>query len=89
MNQPDQPEKRRSSVGKALATAGILLSILYLLNLTLGMDALPDNLPIVGNIDEATATGILLACLRYLGFDVLGFIPDRGRSEGPTHGEPE
>lgn len=84
MNQPDQPEKRRSKIGKALATAGILLSVIYLLNLTFGVDLLPDNLPIVGNIDEATATGILLACLRYLGVDVLGFIPGRARSEEST-----
>ena len=67
---------------KVTALLGAILSFVYLLNPTFGIDLLPDNLFLVGNIDEATATGILLACLRYLGLDLLGFIPGRGQPEG-------
>ena len=74
-NQP------RSRFGKILAGLGIVLSVLYLLNLTFGVDLLPDALPIIGNIDEATATGILLASLRYLGIDLLRFVPGTNRNE--------
>lgn len=53
-----------------VALAGIL-SALYLLNPTLGLfELLPDNIPFVGNIDEATATMVLLGALRYFGWDV-------------------
>ncbi len=53
-----------------VALAGIL-SVLYLLNPTLGLfELLPDNIPFIGNIDEATATMVLLGAMRYLGWDV-------------------
>lgn len=53
-----------------VALAGIL-SVLYLLNPTLGIfELLPDNLPFVGNLDEATATMVLLGAMRYFGWDV-------------------
>ena len=34
---------------------------------------LPDFIPLVGALDEATATAILLACARYFGFDFSRF----------------
>lgn len=44
-----------------------LLSVLYILNPTAGLfEILPDNLPFIGNLDEATAGALLLAALRYL-----------------------
>jgi hypothetical protein len=46
----------------------------YLLNPTWGLvELIPDNFPIVGNLDEATAAAVLIACLRYFGFDVTRF----------------
>ena len=49
---------------------GIVL-VLYLLNITFGVvELLPDNLPIVGNIDEALVTGILIAVLQYFGINI-------------------
>lgn len=52
-----------------VALAGIL-SFIYLMNPTLGVfEFLPDNLPIVGNLDEATATMVFLGALRYFGWD--------------------
>ncbi len=48
-----------------------VLSLLYLLNPTLGVfEFIPDNIPFVGNLDEATATMVLIAALRYFGWDV-------------------
>lgn len=48
-----------------------LLSLVYLFNPSLGVfEIIPDNFPIFGNLDEATATAILLACLRYYGLDL-------------------
>ncbi len=53
----------------SVALAG-LLAFLYLLNPTAGVfELIPDNIPLIGNLDEATATMVLLAALRYFGFD--------------------
>ena len=49
------------------------LSFIYLLNPTLGVfEFLPDNLPLVGNVDDATAAMVLLASMRYFGWDLTG-----------------
>lgn len=46
------------------------LAFLYILNPTLGLfELIPDNIPLVGNLDDATATMVLLAALRYFGWD--------------------
>jgi uncharacterized membrane protein YkvA (DUF1232 family) len=46
---------------------GALVSTIYILNPTAGViELLPDNLPVVGNLDEAMMVTILLACLRGL-----------------------
>lgn len=48
-----------------------MLAFIYLINPTFGVfEFLPDNLPLVGNIDEATATMVLLGALRYFGYDM-------------------
>ncbi|SDZ79094.1 Protein of unknown function [Desulfuromusa kysingii] len=48
-----------------------LLSILYLLNPTAGVfELIPDNLPLIGNLDEAAAVTLLLMCLRYFGYEL-------------------
>jgi hypothetical protein len=64
----------RTRLGKVLAVAGVILSAAFLLNVGMGvLFEIPDNLPIIGNLDEAAATALLLACLRYLGVDLLPF----------------
>ena len=47
------------------------LSLLYILNPGAGIiELIPDNIPFLGNLDEATAVMIFLACLRYFGIDI-------------------
>jgi uncharacterized membrane protein YkvA (DUF1232 family) len=48
-----------------------LFSLLYILNPTAGVfEIIPDNLPLVGNLDEATAVALLLMCLKYFGIEL-------------------
>jgi uncharacterized membrane protein YkvA (DUF1232 family) len=55
-----------------------LLAALYILNPTAGLfEIIPDNLPLVGNLDEAAAVALLLMCLKYFGID----LPDIFRRE--------
>lgn len=53
-----------------LVTFAGLLALIYLLNPTFGVfEFIPDNIPLLGNLDEATATMVLLGALRYHGLD--------------------
>ena len=62
-----------------------LLALLYLLNPTAGVfEVIPDNLPLVGNLDEAAAVALLLMCLKYFGID-LPNIFQRDASDGKPH----
>ena len=57
-----------------------LLASLYLINPGAGnVELLPDNLPFLGNLDEATATALLLACLRHFGIDPISLFQRRKR----------
>ena len=78
--QPDikiqSKKKRYFSRKKDFFMLGLgILSILYLLNFSFGwVEFLPDALPLVGNIDEAIATGLLLSVLNYFNLDITGFL---------------
>lgn len=56
-----------------------LFSLVYLLNPTAGIfELIPDNFPLIGNLDEAAAATLLLMCLRYFGYDLPEiFKPDK------------
>jgi len=57
-----------------------VLALLYLLNPGAGVfEVLPDHIPGVGNLDEATAALLLIACLRYFGLDLTRFLRARTR----------
>lgn len=59
-----------------VALVGII-AFVYLLNPTAGfVELIPDNIPIIGNLDEAGATALVLYALRYFGVDVLNLIND-------------
>lgn len=56
---------------KLLVALAGALAFVYLLNPTFGvLELLPDHIPLVGNLDEATATMVLLGALRYFGLDL-------------------
>lgn len=58
-----------------------LLSVAYLTNLGAGvLEFIPDNFPLIGNLDEAGATLLLLNCLAYFGIS-LGISPSLPRDE--------
>jgi hypothetical protein len=64
--RPEAPPKR-SCLGTLTAAAGVALGLLYVLNPSAGvLELLPDNLPGIGNLDEAGATALLIFGLRYL-----------------------
>lgn len=62
------------SLGRTIgAVVGVLLSAVYLLNLSFGLLEIPDNLPIIGNLDEVVVSAFFYGCLRYLGIDLIPF----------------
>jgi hypothetical protein len=55
-----------------------LLALIYLINPTAGiLEFIPDNFPVIGNLDEAGATVILLNTLAYYGLDVTKMLGSR------------
>jgi uncharacterized membrane protein YkvA (DUF1232 family) len=59
-----------------------VLSVIYIINPGAGVfEILPDNLPFIGNIDEAAATALLIACLRYYGWDLTKFLPKNDKKD--------
>jgi hypothetical protein len=55
-----------------LAVLGVIVSVIYLSNITLGVFEIPDNLPFVGNLDEVFFSGVLFASLARLGIRLPG-----------------
>lgn len=48
-----------------------IFSVLYLLNFSFGVvEFLPDNLPLIGNIDEVLVVGVLVSVFEYFGINV-------------------
>ena len=63
--------EKSGCITKFFAIFGVMLSVLFLLNLTAGIVEIPDNLPVIGNLDEIAATTFLLTCLSYLGVNII------------------
>lgn len=56
-----------------------LFCLIYILNPGAGIfEIIPDNLPLIGNLDEAAAIATLLMCLKYFGIN----LPDFFRRDG-------
>jgi uncharacterized membrane protein YkvA (DUF1232 family) len=67
MNEILKVQKPKKPLFKFLAIIIIIISILYLINPTAGViELIPDNIPFIGNIDEAAITAILIKCIYYL-----------------------
>jgi hypothetical protein len=61
------------------------VALIYLLNPTAGfLEFIPDNLPFIGNLDEAGATALLLAVLGYYGIDMTRLFGSRGAKQPPA-----
>jgi len=61
-----------------------IAAFIYLVNPTAGfIEFLPDNLPLVGNIDEGTAALILISVLRYYGLDLSRLFGGRANPQHP------
>lgn len=63
MNHPASAPKN-----VVIALLGVI-SVIWLLNPPL-LGTLDDNIPFLGNLDEAAAALILINCLKYFGFDL-------------------
>lgn len=68
---------------KITAIIGIIISTVYLLNFTLGVAELPDNLPFIGHLDEFAAATLLIASLRYFDIDLTGFLKSKKKRSKP------
>ena len=56
---------------KIFAVLGIMIGLIYILNPTAGIiELIPDNMPIIGNLDEAGAVLLVIGCLRHFKIDV-------------------
>ncbi len=63
---PGKPH--RTPLKSLMMVVVTVLMAIYLVNPTAGVfEFIPDNFPIIGNLDEATATAILLGSLSYFG----------------------
>ena len=62
-----KPKKSGSFLSASISIVAIMASLLFLANLTFGLIEIPDNLPIIGNIDEVLATTILVTALSRFG----------------------
>jgi len=50
---------------------GVIIGVIYIINPGAGIiEFIPDNMPIIGNLDEAAAVILILKCLRELGYDI-------------------
>lgn len=67
MIAPVQARKPRSAWRTTAAVIGAVLAAAYILNPGAGVfELIPDVVPGIGNLDEAAATALLLACVRTL-----------------------
>ncbi len=70
---------------KLFAIAGGIIGIIYILNPTAGIiEFIPDNIPFIGNLDEAGAIVLVLGCLRYFNIDLTGYFKAKKDKEDIT-----
>lgn len=73
---PGLDPKGNSFVKNAVVFALGAVSAVYLVNPTAGfLEFIPDNVPFLGNLDEAGAMLLLINCLRHFGVDLSRIMP--------------
>jgi len=81
--QTNAPEKKRNPVTTVFVGALAAFCAVYLINPTGGfIELIPDNIPIVGNLDEAGAAALLISCLSYFGLDLGAFFGRKEEEQG-------
>jgi hypothetical protein len=64
---PGDGARPTSCAGVVVALVSIAIGLLHILNLGAGVFfEIPDNLPVVGNLDEAGAAGMVILGVQYL-----------------------
>jgi hypothetical protein len=67
-------------LGRVLAWTTLALGALYIINPTAGFfELFPDNIPGIGNLDEAAVVFLMYGAMRYLGMRLPEFIERWGR----------
>ena len=67
---PNPPAEKRTLINSIIVGAVGVISAIYLFNPTAGfIELIPDNIPIIGNLDEAAAAALLISALAYFGID--------------------
>ena len=62
---------RGSCLGDIFAFLGLIISAVWILNLQFGLlFEIPDNIPIIGNLDEAFFTMLFISSLSYFGIEL-------------------
>lgn len=63
--------KKKSFFKILISFLMVIIGGIYILNPTLGVfELIPDNIPFIGNLDEAGAVYLIISGLRYLGLDL-------------------
>lgn len=80
----EPPENgERGAVNSVIVGVVGIISAVYLFNPTAGIiELIPDNIPVIGNLDEAAAAAMLISCLAYFGLD-LGRLFGKARKKDP------
>lgn len=75
--------KEKRNIFTSLIVGGVgVFSAIYLLNPSAGfLELIPDNLPVVGNLDEAAAAALVISCLAYFGVDIGGLFGRKKKEE--------
>ncbi|MCG8602446.1 MAG: hypothetical protein MI807_20035 [Verrucomicrobiales bacterium] len=64
-------EEKKNPVTTVIVGLLGVFSAIFLLNPGFGaLFEIPDNIPVIGNLDEAAAAAILISCLAYFGVDI-------------------
>lgn len=81
----DTPPFLMKLIRDLLVLCSGIVSAIYLLNIGFGVaEIIPDNIPIIGNLDEAAATALLINCLAYFGVDIGHFLRRKGEESKTT-----
>lgn len=65
------PQEKKGVIQSVLVGLVGLVSAFYLFNPTAGLiELIPDNFPVIGNLDETAAAALLISALAYFGLDI-------------------